>query len=84
MARWKEEVTLLKEEMRRIEVFFLWEKNHWLQRASARTFETEAEREGWAACAKRQAALRSELVVAFKSLWRTIPESGDSEELIQK
>jgi hypothetical protein len=71
-AQWTEEVCLLKEEMQRVEAFFEWEGNQWLQRAYARTFETEAEYEGWAAYAKRQAALRSGLVASFKSLWKTI------------
>ena len=76
-----EEVVLLREEMRRTLVFLEWEQGVWLQRASARSFERDADREGSAAYAKRQAALRGAMVAAFKSLWDTIPTSSamDSE-----
>lgn len=84
--RWAEEVILLREEMRRVEAFFEWEKQQWLQRAPARTFENEAECEGSVAYAKRQAALRSSIVTGFQSLWnlKTMPMSPleDSEERI--
>lgn len=72
-ARWAEEVLLLSEEMRRTQVFLEWEKDQWMQRASARTFETDADCEGSAAYAKRQAALRAGTLAAFESLWQTIP-----------
>jgi hypothetical protein len=80
--RWAEEVTLLREEMRRVVAFFEWEKHQWLQRAPARTFENEVEREGSVAYAKRQAALRSSIVTGFQFLWKTIlmSPSEDSEE----
>lgn len=71
--------------MRQVEAFFEWEQNQWLLRAYAQMFESEVEREGWAAYAKRQAALRSSLVAAFKSLWNTsamaCPGNSDSTEL---
>ncbi|KAG6370265.1 hypothetical protein JVT61DRAFT_12213 [Boletus reticuloceps] len=72
--RWQEEATLLKEEMQRIKMFLAWEKNQWLERASVRMFETDADCKGSAAYAKQQAALRGGgILEATTALWDTIP-----------
>ncbi|KAH0834636.1 hypothetical protein J3R83DRAFT_10143 [Lanmaoa asiatica] len=78
VERWDEEV-ILREEMWRIEAFFDWEKEQWLQRACTRTLESEADREGSAAYTKRQAALREWFITAGTALWASIPVATAEE-----
>ena len=54
-------------------MYLEWEKNQWLQRALVRMFEIDADREGSAAYAKRQAALQGGILDAVTVLWNTIP-----------
>lgn len=64
-------------------MFLEWEKDQWLQRASARMFETEADSEGSAAYAKRQAALRVGILDATMALWNTTLSLTESSKRIE-
>ena len=52
-----------------------------MQRASARTFEKEADHEGSSAYAKRQAALRFAMLSAFESSWEDIRQAREDSSL---
>ena len=54
-------------------MYLEWEKNQWLQHASVRMFEIDADHEGSATYAKQQAALRGGILDAVMVLWNTIP-----------
>ncbi|KAG6819543.1 hypothetical protein H0H93_010895 [Arthromyces matolae] len=73
MMRWSEEVELLKEEMRRILEFLLWDGNRWILRASAHKEGDVLVQEGRAAYAQSQAAIRFELRKKFECLWNEVP-----------
>ncbi|KAK7017916.1 hypothetical protein VNI00_018528, partial [Paramarasmius palmivorus] len=66
--RWKEEVLLLKEEMRRTKVSLEHEAQEWLSRAAADT-ERNAISEGTTAYALRQAAIQRGLSTKFQAIW---------------
>ncbi|KIK34338.1 hypothetical protein CY34DRAFT_98209 [Suillus luteus UH-Slu-Lm8-n1] len=80
--RWKEEVELLREEMRRILQFFDWQATSWDERANQSWSEGPAEREGKIAYAQRQAALRRALSVACRSSWEDTCAFIDHSTLI--
>ncbi|KAG1823160.1 hypothetical protein DFJ58DRAFT_720087 [Suillus subalutaceus] len=67
--RWKEEVELLWEEMRRILQFFDWQATSWDEHVNQSGSESPTEREGEITYARRQAALRHALSVACQSSW---------------
>ncbi|KIJ21125.1 hypothetical protein PAXINDRAFT_160454 [Paxillus involutus ATCC 200175] len=69
---WKE-VTLLQEEIRRVLAFLQWQVDWWLERAEARSFEIEADREGSRAYTERQAALQRAMREAFQTKWSVVP-----------
>src|SRR5262245_23236677 len=72
--RWKEEVMLLSEEMRRVLAFFLWEVGWWRGKAYGRASTmTPEELEGAAAYAERQASIRLRMHAHFSYLWRFVP-----------
>ncbi|KAJ7447609.1 hypothetical protein B0H11DRAFT_1744856 [Mycena galericulata] len=72
--RWREEVDLLEEEMRRTGEFLAWRSNWWKDCIDQRGLEDGAQREGETAYALRQAALLSGLRDSFLVKWGTLPE----------
>ncbi|KAJ7242248.1 hypothetical protein C8J57DRAFT_1557922 [Mycena rebaudengoi] len=77
--RWSEEVRLLEEEMRRIQQFLLWQSGWWMTRVSLRSTRVrggivdDAQREGDAAYALRQAAGKADLCAVFAKKWAQLP-----------
>jgi hypothetical protein len=72
--RWKEEVELLKEEMRRTEAFLEWHANWWDNQAKVDKLPVSSDRqvvEGLVAYAKRQATLRRSLKDHFNTRWKS-------------
>lgn len=68
--RWDEEVRLLQEEMRRVNVFLTWQGEWWIGQSTRREFRDTATEEGIACYARRQALLRFSLRDHFSYLWR--------------
>ncbi|KAK7024290.1 hypothetical protein VNI00_016414 [Paramarasmius palmivorus] len=66
--RWKEEVLLLEEEMRRVLVTLEYEAKEWLARVATEDL-TGPLGEGVTAYALRQAAIRRGLAAKFRSMW---------------
>ncbi|KAG6836052.1 hypothetical protein H0H93_011949 [Arthromyces matolae] len=73
MMRWSEEIELLREEMRRILAFLMWDGNRWILRASVHIEGDRLVQEGRAAYAQSQAAVRFELRKKFELLWKEVP-----------
>lgn len=77
--RAKEEVLLLKEEMRRALAFLEWKAQWWTERGSRWAGATSSLSEGISAYASAQASLQSSLSNHFRELWKapltTIDES---------
>ena len=71
LERWKEEVDLLQEEMRRVVVFLEWKSQDWLAKVDIpwRTSTPDVQ-SGLDAYAKKQAAVYHNLAVSFVNLWR--------------
>jgi hypothetical protein len=70
-ARCREEVLLLKEEMRRTIAFLDWKSKWWMDRQGARTDVTSKElREGLHAYAEVQADLQKMLKAEFHATWK--------------
>jgi hypothetical protein len=67
--RWREEVLLLNEEMRRILQYFHWTANWWLAHQSLRSDVTPEVLHGLNAYAAKQANLLQQLVKSFALLW---------------
>ena len=68
--RCKEEVLLLKEEMRRTLVFLEWKSDWWLQQQGVQKELTRDLDEGLRAFAVGQADLQRHLVVYFREIWK--------------
>ena len=68
--RCKEEVLLLKEEMRRALVFLEWKSDWWLQRQGVREGLTRELDEGLRAFAVGQADLQRHLAAHFRGIWK--------------
>ena len=94
--RWREEVELLKEEMRQTLEFFKWKSSLWSSKASLKSEQsmTSALREGLSAYAFRQANIFISLHDHFLSLWQgfkvlnnsldqLVPVSVEFEEAMQ-
>lgn len=94
--RWREEVELLKEEMRRTLEFLKWKSSHWSSRTLSKSGlpSSPALREGLNAYAHRQATVFTSLHDHFLSLWEGLkvldtlavqpaPVSVQSEEAMQ-
>ncbi|KAJ3503439.1 hypothetical protein NLJ89_g8431 [Agrocybe chaxingu] len=75
-ARGKEEVLLLREEMRRVLQFLEWKAQWWLQRAALHTGD-KAQMEALQAYAHAQAALQRSLAADFRAAWEK--PLGDEE-----
>lgn len=69
--RAQEEVTLLKEEMRRALVFFRWKGCWWRERATSRPGLSQDMAEAVSAYAYYQESIQDSLAIYFWSLWKT-------------
>ena len=69
MDWWVEEVTLVKEEMRRVLAYFQWKVNWWLTEDHMYVDSTSTREQGIAAYRKKQAAILSNLAISFKRMW---------------
>ncbi|KAJ7739792.1 hypothetical protein DFH07DRAFT_688793, partial [Mycena maculata] len=69
MDRWREEVNLLKEEMRRVPISLRHRAGWWIDRREVEEFEGE-HAEGVRAYATRQAALMRGLADHFEEMWQ--------------
>ena len=74
--RCKEEVLLLKEEMRRVLVFLEWKSEWWLQWQGLRKGLPQDLDEGLKAFALGQADLQKRLASHFREIWRGSPDNG--------
>jgi hypothetical protein len=71
--RWEEEVTLLKEEMRRVVHFLQWRSDDWLAKVDSRIGTAmPSVRSGLSAYAIKQAAVFHNLAVRFCQRWRLV------------
>lgn len=77
-ARWREEVLLLKEEMRRVLEFLKWKSNDWLQRGNTETVSSLTtcpyKLEGLHAYARRQAQVFRDLHDHFLGIWKGLKQ----------
>jgi len=70
-ARCREEVLLLRKEMRRVIAFLDWKTTWWVDRQEARTDVTSSDlREGLQAYAEVQADLQKMLKESFQAIWK--------------
>ncbi|RDB23287.1 hypothetical protein Hypma_009705 [Hypsizygus marmoreus] len=81
--RAREEVQLLREEMRRVLVFLQWKGTWWRGRAQWREELEPTLKEGVKAYALEQASLQDMLALSFRKTWRQPLEEG-IEELMQE
>lgn len=72
--RLSEEVLLLREEMRRVDVYLEWHAGWWLTQGEQREIKDAYLAEGLLAYAASQAAIRRALRAKFVTLWRTSAE----------
>ena len=71
LERWREEIELLQEEMRRVVMFLEWKSRGWLVKAEApRGNATPDVESGLNAYARKQAAIYHALAISFAQLWR--------------
>ncbi|KAJ7453814.1 hypothetical protein FB451DRAFT_1342514 [Mycena latifolia] len=73
-CRWREEVDLLEEEMRRIVEFLSWRARWWREQVGRRGLGEGAQLEGETAYALRQATLQEELRDRFLADWVDVPD----------
>ncbi|KAH8101661.1 hypothetical protein DFH11DRAFT_1523480 [Phellopilus nigrolimitatus] len=69
VRRWKEEIILLSEEMRRVLAFLAWKADDWLSRRGKRDDLTNDARSGVDAYAAKQAAIMKRLAFGFAREW---------------
>ncbi|KAJ7257694.1 hypothetical protein C8J57DRAFT_1436922 [Mycena rebaudengoi] len=67
--RWREEVDLLEEEMRRIVQFLMWRSDWWRQQIGRKGLVDGAQLEGETAYALRQSAFQTALASSFTAKW---------------
>ena len=70
--RWKEEILLVEEEMRRSLEFGRWLGSRWMQRASIRTAITSHLQEGLVAYAAEMADMEHRRMVSWERTWASI------------
>ncbi|KAK7434254.1 hypothetical protein VKT23_010570 [Stygiomarasmius scandens] len=70
VKRWREEIVLLQEEMRRCLVTLEWQAQQWEAKTKIDNFDGER-KEGASAYAFQQAELRHGLALRFKGLWNS-------------
>ena len=68
-ARWKEEVILLIEEMRRVIVFLDWKANWWVGQSGLRHDVSNEVSDGLHAYAAKQAHIMHSMAMKFASMW---------------
>jgi hypothetical protein len=74
-ARWKEELLIVQEEMRRVLVFFSWKSSWWVDQAARRRIDENAELvDGIHAYAYKQAAIQTGLAHRCASHWLPVLE----------
>ncbi|KAJ7262597.1 hypothetical protein C8J57DRAFT_1719453 [Mycena rebaudengoi] len=71
--RWREEVDLLEEEMRRVVQFLMWRSDWWKEQVGRKGLEDGAQLEGETAYALRQSAFRAALATSFTAKWAHLP-----------
>lgn len=69
--RWSEEVLLLREEMRRVQVYSHWQADWWISQTRRLADLSPEHAEGIAAYAAKQASIRLRMASNFDHLWRT-------------
>ncbi|KAL5476488.1 hypothetical protein ACEPAI_3345 [Sanghuangporus weigelae] len=67
--RWREEIELVMEEMRRTLVFLIWKAKQWDQRVKSSDFGSKELNEGLRAYATKQADIQQNLAICFFRLW---------------
>ncbi|KAL5476405.1 hypothetical protein ACEPAI_3410 [Sanghuangporus weigelae] len=67
--RWREEIELVMEEMRRTLVFLIWKAKQWDQRGISSDFGSKELNEGLRAYAAKQADIQQNLAICFFRLW---------------
>lgn len=67
--RWREEVSLLLEEMRRVRAFLTWQADWWASQETRRPDADTTLQEGLAAYARHQSHLRTALRDHFEKQW---------------
>jgi hypothetical protein len=72
--RWKEEILLVEEEMRRSLEFGRWLGSWWMQRASIRTAITSHLQEGLIAYAAEKADMEHRRLISWEMTWASIRE----------
>ena len=72
--RWKEEIQLVEEEMRRSLEFGRWLSSWWMQRASIRTGTTSHLKEGLIAYAGEMADMEHRRIISWEKTWASIRE----------
>lgn len=68
--RWKEEICLLLEEMRRVVTYLSWKRNWWLSRRNQRPLARPGVQAGANAYAERQATVFEGLALKFAARWK--------------
>ena len=80
--RWSEEVSLVKEEMRRVLEFFKWKMTWWMEKASYLSTRGDSVAIGFVIYANRQASLLERMGQRFRKQWKEecgvtdLPEFG--------
>ncbi|KAJ6479858.1 hypothetical protein C8R45DRAFT_906215 [Mycena sanguinolenta] len=72
--RWREEVDLLEEEMRRVRAFLRWRSGWWSERVGQRSLSPGPQLEGETAYALRQAAIQTQLADEFEKDWKDLAD----------
>ncbi|KDR65963.1 hypothetical protein GALMADRAFT_232763 [Galerina marginata CBS 339.88] len=87
MCRWKEELLIIQEEMRRVLAFFKWKSAWWLEQASQRETVEPAVQSGIVAYAHKQSTLCLQMAARCAVYWLPvmkkhgiIPTWSDSED----
>ena len=70
--RWREEVLLVTEEMRRTIYFLEWKANWWVERASARADAPSRVQRGISAYAAKQGAIHRAIAMSCAEQWYPI------------
>ncbi|KAJ7578105.1 hypothetical protein C8J56DRAFT_797719 [Mycena floridula] len=79
--RWEEEVDLILEEMRRVNVFLLWKASSWREKADNFISSSQRLQDGGKAYALRQAAMYTPMQTRNLYLWRFVDDWLQKEEV---
>lgn len=69
MSRWKEELLITQEEMRRVLAYFEWKSSWWLEQANRRTSLEPSVQSGVVAYAHKQSALSLQMAACCAAHW---------------